>query len=106
MTPPGGRPICRSMSQPPDDTRPPQQSKITVEERRARDADRLVVIRLRMAITRALEDRGIITPTAIAEALGMPPAEATKLMNGKIWRPGEVAELQAAAARLGVEAPS
>lgn len=106
MTPLAVRPTCHSMSHPPDDPRPPPRLKITPEERRARDADRLVVIRLRMAITRVLEERGITTSAAVAEALGMPPAEANKLMTGKIWRPGEVAELQTVAARLGVEAPS
>lgn len=71
-----------------------------------RDADRLVTIRLCMAITRALEDRGIPITAAIAEALGMPPAEANKLMTGKLRRAGDVALLQAAAARLGVQVPS
>ena len=93
------------MSKPPDDPRPPGWRTITAEERRARHIERLTVIRLRMAITRALEDRGITTPAAVAEALGMPPAEATRLMNGKHWRPGEVAQLQAVAARLRVSAP-
>lgn len=65
----------------------------------------MATIRLRVAITRALEDRGITTRAAIAEALGMLQAEATRLMHGKIWRPGDVAELQAVAARLGVQVP-
>ena len=90
------------MSQPPDALPPTLKPKITAEERRARDADRLVVIRLRMAISRVLEERGITTPAAIAEALGMLPAEANKLMTGKIWRAGDIAQLQAVAAQLGL----
>lgn len=94
-----------TMSQPPDDPQPPAPPKITAEERRARHIERMAVIRLRLAIARALEDRGITTNAAIVEALGMPPAEVTKLMTGKVWRPGEVAELQAVAARPGMQVP-
>jgi hypothetical protein len=35
----------------------------------------------------------------------MPAAEATKLMNRHQWREGDVALLQAAAARLGLQVP-
>ena len=59
-----------------------------------------------MAIWRALDERDITTPAAIGEALGMPPAEATKLLNRRQWREGDVAQLAAAAARLGVQVPS
>ena len=84
---------------------PPEKPKLSAEERRARHADRLTTIRLRMLIGRELEDRGITTPAAIGEALGMPAAEATKLLNRHQWREGDVALLQAAAARLGVQVP-
>ena len=73
------------------------------EERRARQEDRLVTIRLRMAIGRELEERGITTPVAIGAALGMPGAEAISLLTRRQWREGDVALLQAAAARLGIE---
>ena len=63
------------------------------------------MIRLRMAIGRALDDREITTPAAIGEALGMPAAEATKLLTRRQWREGDVELLQAAAARLGVQVP-
>ena len=86
----------------PPDQPTSQSSKLSAEERRARHADRLTTIRLRMAIGRKLEDHGITTPAAIGEALGMPPAEATSLMTRHRWREGDVALLQAAAARLGV----
>jgi len=79
--------------------------KLTPEERRARQTDRLIMIRLRMAIRQELADQGIIKPAAIGEALGMPAAEATKLLRGHQWREGDVARLEAAAARLGVQVP-
>jgi hypothetical protein len=49
-----------------------------------------------------LDERDITTPAAIGEALGMPPAEATKLLRGHQWREGDVALLQTVAARLGI----
>ena len=55
-----------------------------------------------MAIGRELDERGITTPAAIGAALGMPAAEATKLLTRHQWREGDVALLQAAAARLGL----
>jgi hypothetical protein len=82
---------------------PPKQ--VSTEERRARHADRLTTIRLRMAIGRELEDRGITTPAEIGEALGMPAAEATSLLTRRQWREGDVARLEAAAARLEVQVP-
>ena len=97
--------VLASMSLPPDQPPPPAKPKLTPEERRARQADRLTTIRLRMAIGRELEDRGITTPAAIGAALGMPAAEATKLLTRHQWREGDVARLEAAAARLGVQAP-
>jgi len=88
---------------------PPAKPKLTPQQRQARQADRLMSIRLRMMIGRALDDRGITTPAGIGAALGMPPAEAVKLLNRHQWRDGDVALLEAAAARLGLpvrEAPS
>jgi hypothetical protein len=58
-----------------------------------------------MAIGRELDERGITTPAAIGEALGMPATEATKLLTRRQWREGDVEQLQAAAARLGVKVP-
>ena len=78
---------------------------MSAEDRRIRQEDRLTTIRLRMAIGRELDDRGITTPDAIGEALGMPAAEATSLMTRRQWREGDVARPQAAAARLGVHVP-
>ena len=58
-----------------------------------------------MAIGHELDDRGITTPVAIAAALGMPAQEATKLLNRRQWREGDVALLEAAAAQLGLPVP-
>jgi len=95
------------MSLPPDQSppSPPEKPKMSAEEKRIRQEDRLASIRLRMAIGRELDERDITTPAAIGEALGMPAAEATKLLTGRQWREGDVALLQAAAARLGVQVP-
>jgi hypothetical protein len=81
---------------------PPQKPKLTADEKRIRQADRLKTIRLRMAIGQHLDDHDITTPAAIGEALGMPAAEATKLLSRHQWREGDVALLEAAAARLGL----
>jgi hypothetical protein len=89
----------------PPPTSPPAKPKLTPEERRARYTDRLITIRLRMLIFRELEDRGITTPAEIGAAIGLSPAEATKLLRGHQWREGDVALLQAVAARLGVQVP-
>jgi hypothetical protein len=95
------------MNLPPDQSAPsaPAKPKLTPKERRARQADRLTTIRLRMVIGRELDERGITTPTEIGDALGMPAAEATKLLRGHQWREGDVTLLEAATARLGVQVP-
>jgi hypothetical protein len=89
----------------PPPASPPAKPKLTPEERRAREADRLKAIRLRMLIFRELDERDITTLSAIGDALGMPAAEATKLLRGHQWREGDVELLEAAAARLGVRVP-
>src|SRR3954454_6215717 len=97
------------MSLPPDQppsSSPPPKPKLSAAERQARQDDRLKCIRLRMAIGRELDERGITTPDAIGEALGMPAEEATKLLTRRQWREGAVALLAAAAARLGLQVPS
>jgi hypothetical protein len=93
------------MSLPPDQPPPAAKPKLTPEERRARQVDQLTRIHLRMVIGRELEECGITTPAAIGNALGIPADEATKLLTGRQWRQGDVARLEAAAARLGVQVP-
>jgi hypothetical protein len=85
---------------------PPEKPKMSAEERRLRHEDRLKTIRLRMLIFRELDERGITTPAAIGATLGMPAAEATKLLTRHQWREGDVALLEAAAVRLGVQVPN
>lgn len=80
--------------------KPPAKPKLTAAEQRQRREDRIATIRLRMAIGHALDDRGITTPAAIGEALGMEAKMAQGLLNRRQWREGDVARLQAAAARL------
>ena len=80
----------------------PAKPKLTSPEQRARREDRLAAIRLRMAIGRELDERGITEPAAIGVALGLPAVEATKLLARHQWREGDVALLTAAAARLGL----
>jgi hypothetical protein len=95
------------MNLPPDQpppASPPEKPKQSAAERRLRYEDRLKTIRLRMMIGRELDDRDITTPAAIGEALGMPAAEATSLMTRRQWRGGDIERLQAAAARLGLNA--
>jgi hypothetical protein len=90
------------MSLSPDQPQPsPEKPKLSAEERRARQADRLKIIRLRMAIRSKLDERGITTPAAISTALGMSATEAAGLLTRHQWREGDVARLEAAAARLG-----
>ena len=81
---------------------PPTKPKLSAQERRHRQEDRLAALRLRMAIGRELEERGVTDPAAIGAALGLPAAEATKLLTRHRWREGDVALLTAAAARLGL----
>jgi len=76
--------------------------KLTSAEQRQRREDRIACIRLRILIGQALDERGITTPANIGEALGMPAAEAQKLLTWRQWREGDVAALQAAAAQLGL----
>jgi len=84
---------------------PPAKPKLSAEERRIRQEDRLKSIRLRMAIGHELDDRSITTPAEIGAALEMPAAEAVKLLARHQSREGDVALLEAAAARLEVKVP-
>jgi hypothetical protein len=89
------------MNLPPDQPAATKPKKIA-RSRLARQAERPTIIRLRLAIWRELAERGITTPAAIGAALGVPPAEAAMLLTGGLWREGDVALLEAVAARLGV----
>ena len=84
---------------------PPEKPKISAAERRLRREDRLKTINLRMTIWHELDKCGITTPAEIGVALGMPAAEAASLLARHQWREGDVAQLEAAVARLGVQVP-
>ncbi|WP_424140670.1 hypothetical protein [Roseomonas chloroacetimidivorans] len=81
---------------------PSAKPKLSHEERRVR---RLRLVRLQFAIGRELEDRGITLATAVGEALGLPAHDAMTLLARRQWREGDLALLEAAAARLGVRVP-
>ena len=104
MTEAIGATNMHGMSLFPEQPPPPAKPKLSVQERRSRAADRLKTIRLRVTIGRELDDRGITSPAEIGEALGMPATEATAALTRKQWREGDVALLEAAAARLGLQA--
>ena len=53
----------------------------------------------------ALDERGITTPAAIGAVIGIPAAEAQKLITRHQRREGDVARLEAVAARLGLQVP-
>ncbi|MBL6082648.1 hypothetical protein JMJ56_32300 [Belnapia sp. T18] len=55
-----------------------------------------------MTIGQKLDGSGITTPAEIGAALGMPAAEANKLLTRHQWQEGDVVLLKAAAAWLGI----
>ncbi|MGK7871694.1 hypothetical protein [Falsiroseomonas sp. E2-1-a20] len=85
----------------PDDP-PPSKPKLTAEARRAYDAERLKIIRLRILIGRALSERGLTTPATIGAAIEIPAGEALALLSRKQRREGDLALLEAVASRLGI----
>ena len=87
----------------PEDVPPSSaEPKLSPQERRRQRKEQRAALRLRMAIDRALGERGIAGPAAVGAALGLPAGEATKLLTRHQWREGDVALLTAAAARLGL----
>jgi hypothetical protein len=68
-----------------------------------KQADRLIAIRLRYSINTHLDDQGITTPSDIARAVGLPPAEAVRLLTRRQWRDGDIAALRMVADRLGLK---
>jgi hypothetical protein len=69
----------------------------------AHQAERLRATRLRTCSNTYLDAQGLTTPPDIAQAVGLPPAEAQRLLTRRQWREGDVAALQAVAERLGLE---
>ncbi|MFL5338049.1 MAG: hypothetical protein ACJ8H8_33985 [Geminicoccaceae bacterium] len=65
-------------------------------------AERLRAILLRYSINAHLDAQGLTTPPDIARAVGLPTAEAQRLLTRRQWREGDVVALQAVADRLGL----
>jgi hypothetical protein len=86
------------MSQPP-----PAKPKLIAAEQRQRSEDRIACIRLRMAIGHELDERGITTPAATGEVLGMEAKDAHGSLKRRQWRDGDVAALQVVASQLGLQ---
>src|SRR3954464_840380 len=80
----------------------PEKPKLSAEERRARQDDRLRSIRLRMAIGHELDDRGITDPVAIGEALGMPAKEKPPSLILLTKSPSYMAAHTAAGSRVAI----
>ncbi len=74
-------------------------------EQARRRAEGLAAIRLRYCINTHLDEQGIATPAGLAQATGLPAAEAAGLLRRKQWREGDLAALRAVADRLGLEVP-
>ncbi len=72
---------------------------------REKRAERLIAIRLRYTINTHLDERGLAAPAQVGAAVGLPPAEAVRLLTRRQWREGDVAAPRAVAARLGLEVP-
>jgi hypothetical protein len=53
--------------------------------------------------TERLHAKGLTAPPDIARAVGLPTAEAQRLLTRRQWREGDVVALQAVAERLGLE---
>jgi hypothetical protein len=69
---------------------------------RARQEEWQASQRLRDLIDTELERRGITDLEEAGTVLGLPAGEADRLLKWRKWREGDVALLQAAAARLGL----
>jgi hypothetical protein len=88
------------------DRLPPSPSssfkRISIEERQSRDAERLKASLLRKALDRAL---GVRTrdPSEIGALIGLPAMAAEKLLTRRQWREDDLALLEAAAVRLGLD---
>jgi hypothetical protein len=94
------------MSLPPDQpASSPANPKLARQERHAREVERLRSIGLRTAIGQELDYRGIVDPAAIGAILEMPAFEAKRLLELYQWREGDVALLEAIAAKLGLKVP-
>ena len=80
----------------------PARPRPPAEELRRPQEERTEALRLREAIDRELERRGVRDPSGIGAVFGLSPTEADRLLRRYHWREGDLALLRAAAARLGL----
>ena len=73
--------------------------------RKTQQTERLLAIRLRYCINTHLDEQGLTAAPDIAQAVGLPQAEAARLLNRRQWRDGDITALQAVADRLGLDVP-
>ena len=81
---------------------PRARPRLSAEELRRREEERTEALRLREAIDRELERRGVRDPSGIGVVFGLPPRAAEAMLRRYHWREGDLALLRAAAARLGL----
>jgi hypothetical protein len=67
-----------------------------------RRAERLVAIRLRIAINILLDDRGFTQPAEIGAAVRLPAIESMRLLNRRQYREGDAEALRCIAEHLGL----
>jgi hypothetical protein len=80
--------------------------RTSVEERRAREVECVKALHLRMVLDRELEARGIRDPSLAGPMFGLTAREADKLLTRRRWKAGDLALLEAIAARLRPNEPS
>ena len=99
--------IAAKQKVPPAMSLPPATAKrwISIEERRAMDAERAKAVRLRLLLDQELEVRGIRDPVEIGTLAEVPAVDAEKLLIRRRWRAGDLALLERMIARLGVSVP-
>jgi hypothetical protein len=68
-----------------------------------RDDTTILAGEFRALIDRELARWGVVSPDGIGAALGMDTASACALLTKRRWRAGDLAALEAAASRLGLQ---
>src|SRR3954468_14810712 len=86
----------------PSDYRPlpssPSRRRMTVEERRAMEAERSKAVRLCVLIDQEMEVQGLTDPSQIGDVIGLSAMETEKLLTRRRWRAGNLALLEGIAA--------
>jgi hypothetical protein len=87
------------------DTPTPDKPRRTAAEKRLHKDARLRALSLRYAISTDLDSKGITSAGAVGEAMGMPGESAAGLLKRKHLLDRDLEQLEAAAARLGIQVP-